>query len=84
MLRETYSIDEVLLALIQSKDKMGFSIPIIKRLFESYINNSLLGVEKLLDAVEKNDNQLIKEKAHALRGTSLTLQLNKIAERCIV
>ncbi len=63
---------------------MGFSIAIIKRLFESYVSNSQCTVDELLVAVKANDSKMIKDKAHALRGTSLSLQLNEISEICHV
>lgn len=77
-----YPIDKVVDSLLLAKDKMGFSVAIIKRLFESFVTNSHATIEQLLDAVKANDRQLIKDKAHALRGTSLSLHLDEISEIC--
>ncbi|KIM09949.1 MAG: hypothetical protein KU29_01485 [Sulfurovum sp. FS06-10] len=79
-----YAVENVVKALILAKNKMGFSIAIIKRLFESYVSNSQCTVDELLVAVKANDSKMIKDKAHALRGTSLSLQLNEISEICHV
>jgi len=47
-----YAVENVVKALILAKDKMGFSIAIIKRLFESYVSNSQCTVDELLVALK--------------------------------
>ena len=77
-----YPIDKVVGSLLLAKEKMGFSIAIIKRLFTSFTSNSHPTMEQLLEAVKANDRQMIKDKAHALRGTTLSLQLSEISDKC--
>lgn len=77
-----YPVDKVVASLLLAKEKMGFSVAIIKRLFESFTSNSHATIEELMDAVKANDRQMLKDKAHALRGTSLSLHLNEISEVC--
>ncbi|MBU1667682.1 response regulator [bacterium] len=77
-----YPVEKVVASLLLAKDKMGFPVAIIKRLFESFTSNSHATIEQLMDAVKKNDRQMLKDKAHALRGTSLSLQLDEISEIC--
>ena len=77
-----YPIEKVVESLLLAKEKMGFPVAIIKRLFESFTSNSHSTIEQLLDAVKANDRQMIKDKAHALRGTTLSLQLHEISDKC--
>jgi len=69
-------------ALIEAKDAMHFSIPIIVRLFSSFIPNAVSNVEQLNEAFDNNDKKIIYERAHALRGISLSLKFLTIAEPC--
>lgn len=77
-----YPVDKVVSSLLLAKDKMGFPVAIIKRLFQSFTAHSHSTIEELLEAVNTNNRQMLKDKAHALRGTSLSLQLDEISKIC--
>ena len=78
----SYDIDNVMNSLISAKEKMHFPSSVIKRLFESYISNALVTREALLEALKSQNTKMIEDKAHALRGTSLTLELDEITDIC--
>jgi PAS domain S-box-containing protein len=68
--------------LLRAKDKMKFSSSIIIRLFKSFVENSQKSINKILNALKDNNQEIIYDKAHALRGIALSLQLNEIGELC--
>ncbi|HIC79002.1 MAG TPA: hypothetical protein EYP02_07430, partial [Sulfurovum sp.] len=59
-----------------------FSIPIIIRLFNSFLPNAIKNIEALEVAEAENNIKLIYEKSHALRGIALSLKFSMIAELC--
>ncbi|HIP20580.1 MAG TPA: response regulator [Sulfurimonas sp.] len=69
-------------ALVAAKESMHFSIPIIIRLFNSFLPNAIKNIEALKVAQEENNLKLIYERAHALRGIALSLKFSMIAELC--
>ena len=77
-----YSVDEIIDSLAIAQKKMNFPVAIIKRLFESFIKNALFTKESFLEAIDIHDEKMIKDKAHALRGTALSLELEKIVNIC--
>jgi len=68
--------------LLKAKEKMHFSTSIIIRLFKSFIENSEKAIHEIIEALHENNHQIIYDKAHALRGIALSLQLNEIGELC--
>jgi len=68
--------------LLKAKENMHFSTSIIIRLFKSFIENSEKAINEILKALDDNNLQIIYDKAHALRGIALSLQLNEIGELC--
>jgi CheY-like chemotaxis protein/nitrogen-specific signal transduction histidine kinase len=75
-------IDEIMSALLESKSEMRFSIPIIKRLFETFLSTAYTNAKELVEAVKTNDMETLQFKAHAIRGSALSLKFNKIGELC--
>ena len=69
-------------ALYLAKENMRFSIPIIIRLFNSFLPNAIKNIEALEVAEAENNIRLIYEKSHALRGIALSLKFSMIAELC--
>lgn len=78
----TSSDDEIIAALLEAKESMHFSIPIMKRLFETFISGAHTSAQELLDAAEKNDMPLVKSRAHGIRGSALSLNFTEIGELC--
>jgi len=68
--------------LLTAKEKMHFSITIIKKLFDTFVVTSHDSADTLLQAVKEKNIQVIKERAHAIRGAALSLNLNEIAKLC--
>jgi len=69
-------------ALLEAKESMHFSIAIIIRLFNSFLPNAIKNIELLEEALLEDDKVKIYEKAHALRGISLSLKFVCISEPC--
>jgi len=69
-------------SLVNAKDAMHFSIPIIIKLFNSFIPNAVENSKFLTLAVQNNDKKVIYERAHALRGISLSLKFMTLAKLC--
>jgi PAS domain S-box-containing protein len=69
-------------SLLEAKKSMQFSTPIIIRLFNSFVENSINNIQQLIPAVESEDEKIIYQSAHALRGIALALKFSKIAELC--
>ncbi len=80
--RKTLDPHEVIENLLIAKEKMYFSITIMKKLFESFVISSYESANILLQSVKEKDMQVVKEKAHAIRGGALSLNLNVIAKLC--
>ncbi|CAA6822544.1 MAG: Unknown protein [uncultured Sulfurovum sp.] len=76
------NIDVFVASLLEAKASLQFSIPIIIRLFESFLTNSLDNVDGLIAAEKEGDKENLYQKAHALRGTSMSLKFNNISELC--
>jgi len=74
--------NETIVAILKTKERMRFSVPIMKRLFETFIDSSYISTQELLNAVEKNDMALVKLNAHGIRGSALSLNFNDIAALC--
>ena len=69
-------------SLLDAKESMKFSIAIIIRLFNSFVENSIKNLQKLIPAIDSRDEKVIYQSAHALRGIALALKFNKIGELC--
>jgi CheY-like chemotaxis protein len=69
-------------SLLEAKRSMNFSIPIIIRLFNSFVENSIKNIQRLIPAIESKDEKVIYQSAHALRGIALALKFNEIGELC--
>ena len=69
-------------SLLEAKESMKFSIAIIIKLFNSFIENSIRNLQKLIPAIESRDEKVIYQSSHALRGIALALKFHKIAELC--
>jgi len=69
-------------ALREAQASMHFSTAIIIRLFNSFLPNAIQNIESLKIAQEQKDMETIYAKAHALRGTALSLKFTTIAEPC--
>ena len=76
------SDDEIIDAILEAKERMYFSIPIMKRLFETFVSGAYTSAQELLDAAEKNDRALVKINAHGIRGSALSLNFTEIGELC--
>ena len=74
--------DKTVDALLKAKEKMHFSVDIMKKLFISFIDSSYASIDELIQAIETHDIQTIKMKAHAIRGGALSLELHTIGELC--
>jgi PAS domain S-box-containing protein len=79
---EEKQIEEIMQSILSSKEKMHFSIVIMKRLFTTFVQSSYESLEALLKAVEQNDSETIKSKAHSIRGSALSLSFTEIGELC--
>ena len=75
-------IDEITNSLLEAKSEMRFSIPIIKRLFETFLSSAYTNANELVGAAKTNDMETLQFKAHAIRGSALSLKFNKIGELC--
>jgi len=76
--------NEIIDNLLIAKERMHFSITIIKKLFDSFVISSHESAAILLQAAKENNIQAIKERAHAIRGGALSLNLEQIAKLCNV
>ncbi|QOR61957.1 response regulator [Sulfurovum sp. ST-21] len=74
--------EEIIHAIMESKERMHFSVSIMRRLFESFLTSAYTDVEDLVAAAEKNDIALIKIKAHGIRGSAMSLNFTEIGEMC--
>jgi len=74
--------NEILTSLCQARKRMFFSIPIMKRLYDSFVTSSHNDVQELLDALEKSDMVLVKIKAHGIRGSASSLNFTEIIKLC--
>jgi len=79
---QQYSKEIYAQALIDAKNAMKFSVPIIIRLFNSFVPNAKDNAKKLVLALEENNKKIIYERAHALRGISLSLKFTTLAKLC--
>jgi len=80
--KNNLNIDIFVESLIEAKNKMKFSTPIVIRLFKSFIENSIKNLQQLISAVESRDRDLIYKLAHALRGIALALRFKNIVDIC--
>jgi len=69
-------------SLERAKASLQLSTPIMVRLLDSFLSNAVSNVESLLTAEETGDMRRLYEKAHALRGTSLSLKFATISSLC--
>ncbi len=69
-------------SLLEAKKSMQFSTPIIIRLFNSFVENSIRNIQQLIPAIESKDEKVIYQSAHALRGIALALKFKEIGELC--
>lgn len=69
-------------SLERAKTSLQLSTPIMVRLLDSFLSNAVSNVESLLTAEETGDMRRLYEKAHALRGTSLSLKFATISSLC--
>lgn len=69
-------------SLEEAKAALQLSTPIMVRLLDSFLSNALSNVEALISAEEAGDMKKLYEKAHALRGTSLSLKFANISDLC--
>ena len=69
-------------SLLEAKSTMKFSTPIIIKLFNSFIENSIRNLQKLIPAIDSRDEKVIYQSSHALRGIALALKFHKIGELC--
>lgn len=74
--------EETIAAILKAKKNMHFSIPIMKRLFETFIDSAYVRTEELLNAAEKNDMALVKFNAHGIKGSAASLNFNEITALC--
>jgi len=74
--------EDIISNILIAKEKMHFSITIMKKLFESFVMSSYDTMNQLLDAVINKDIENIKIHAHAIRGSALSLNLNDIGALC--
>ncbi len=74
--------DKTIVSILKAKTRMHFSIPIMIRLFETFINSSYLAMQELIDAAEKNDMEHVKLHTHSIKGSALSLCFDDIAELC--
>lgn len=77
-------LNNIIHALLKSKRQMSFSIPIMKRLFDTFIHEAYISVQELLAAAEKNNITIVKSIAHDIRGSGLSLNFTEISEICRV
>ncbi len=81
--REQMLNDEIFIeSLLEAKESMNFSIAIIIRLFNSFVENSIKNLQNLIPAIDSRDEKVIYQSAHALRGIALALKFHKIGELC--
>ena len=69
-------------SLLEAKKSMQFSTPIIVRLFNSFVENSIRNIQQLIPAIESNNEKIIYQSSHALRGIALALKFAEIGELC--
>jgi len=74
--------EEIISNILIAKEKMHFSIAIMKKLFDSFVVSSHETMDKLVNSVNNKDIENIKIHAHAIRGSALSLHFNEIGELC--
>ncbi len=67
-------------SLLEAKESMKFSTTIIIKLFNSFVENSILNLQSLIPAIDSRDEKIIYQSSHALRGIALALKFHKIGE----
>jgi len=83
MCQNTFKEEERIFGLLKSaQEKMRFSVPAIKRLFQKFLESGKESVDSLFFAVEHDDLKTVSERAHALRGVAFTLNFNEIGSIC--
>jgi len=75
-------IEKTVTSLLETQSKLHFPLQVIEKLFRKFVDTSLESLAQMKTAVESNDLQTIQERAHAIRGIALSLQLNEISELC--
>jgi PAS domain S-box-containing protein len=75
-------IEEIMQSILKSKEKMHFSAIVMKRLFEAFVQSSHDHLTEILEAVQTEDKETIKLKAHAIRGSALSLSFDAIGALC--
>ena len=78
----TTTIDDAVASLLEAKEAMHFTTSIIIRLFNSFMPTALENIERLIQAEENKNMSDLYQSAHALRGISMSLKFNTIAELC--
>lgn len=73
---------ETIANILKAKKNMHFSIPVMKRLFETFIDSAYVKTQELLKATEKNDIALIKFNTHEIKGAAASLNFNEVTALC--
>jgi CheY-like chemotaxis protein/HPt (histidine-containing phosphotransfer) domain-containing protein len=80
--KASFTVQMFVDSLIEAKESMHFTVPIIIRLFNSFTKNAVVNLKELLDARDSDDREVIYERVHALRGIALSLKFKSISEPC--
>jgi PAS domain S-box-containing protein len=80
--QEDLNIEVFVESIEKAKAALQLTTPIMVRLLDSFLTNALPNVEALISAEKAKDMKKLYEKAHALRGTSLSLKFENISHLC--
>jgi CheY-like chemotaxis protein len=69
-------------SLMEAQSSLHFSASIMVKLFESFLANSMENVDELLVAQKEGNKEMLYQKAHALRGSALSLKFSNISTLC--
>jgi PAS domain S-box-containing protein len=81
-MEEELNADIFVQSLQEAKAALQLTTPIMVRLLDSFLTNALPNVKELISAEKAGDMKKLYEKAHALRGTSLSLKFANISDLC--
>jgi len=76
------SVEMAVEALLKAKEKMNFTAPMMKHLFEKFITRAQESMEEIIEAVDSKEMQIVSDRAHSLRGMALSLGFDEIGEVC--
>ncbi|CAA6800945.1 MAG: Unknown protein [uncultured Sulfurovum sp.] len=79
---EEFTVQMFVDSLSEAKDALQFSAPIIVRLFDSFLTSAVDNVAELVVAEREGDLEKLYQKAHVLRGITMSLKLASISELC--